>query len=51
MKQEVHLNGEHYVVEASSGKYVVSKKDGTPSTEEVILVLRAISEGKGKPLK
>jgi hypothetical protein len=51
MKQQLELNGHSYIVESSGGKYIISKKDGTPDTEEAILVLRAIEEGKGKPVK
>lgn len=48
MKLQLELNGESYLVESGDGKYAISKKVGTLDTEEVILVLRAIAEGKGK---
>jgi len=51
MKLQVHLDGETYIVESHGNKYQISKKTGRPDTEEAILVLRAIQEGKGKEIK
>ena len=50
-KQQVEVSGETYIVEWKRGKFVISKRRGTPDTEDAILVLRAIREGKGKDIK
>lgn len=50
MKQQVELNGETYIVESEDRRFVISKKNGTPDFEEVILVLRECQDGKGKTI-
>jgi hypothetical protein len=50
MIKQVELDGVTYIVEATGRQYTISGMRETPTTEEAILVLRAIEEGKGKDI-
>ena len=50
MTLEVHESGETFIVETQDREFKISKKSGVLSTDEVILVLRAVQEGKGRPI-
>ena len=49
MKKRIEINGETYIVEfTKDGRYIISKKNGTPDIEDAILVMQAWKDGKGK---
>jgi hypothetical protein len=47
LKRQIVLNGDTFIVESNGRQFIISKKGGTPGTEEAILVMQAYRDGKG----